>query len=403
MIAQGHAGNVVRLWVVARELPHVIEHERGHLFAVGLADPGKQRVETGFPVFFRPRAFRFGDAIRVQEQRVLGLELEGAAPESVARQHTQRHIVRGRQGADLTVPVDDAGRIVPAVAVFEDAPTAVEDAVEEGYEHAVLVVVGQQIVDVAQALVGHSALQRPAPEQRPAGHHEQRRGDALSRHVADGHSQLVLSQGKEIVEVAADFLGRDHQPVGLVAVRGRKLPRQHRHLHFPGDVELMAEGHQLIPVGQRLTHQRQMLEGLVDGDLEIGEVDGFGDEVECPAIHRGTDVVHVAVGGHDDRADVGFGFVELLEESQAVHDRHIDIRNDHRDVAVAVKFLDGLLTVVREIERQLLPAYAPAKLLQHEGLEVHLVVYHQDLYGFTVRRGRSLGTGFCRFFHVSLR
>ena len=43
-----------------------------------------------------------------------------------------------------------------------------------------------------------------------------------------------------------------------------------------------------------------VLGGLLDGDLEILEVDGLDQEVEGAAVHGHADVARVAVGGDDD-------------------------------------------------------------------------------------------------------
>ena len=51
------------------------------------------------------------------------------------------------------------------------------------------------------------------------GHHEQRRRNSLARHV--GHDEAYLRRvlyGEEIVEVAADFLGRLHGGVDVETV-----------------------------------------------------------------------------------------------------------------------------------------------------------------------------------------
>ena len=51
---------------------------------------------------------------------------------------------------------------------------------------------------------------------------------------------------------------------------------------------------------------------LADSDLEIAEIHGLGDEIECAAIHRRAQIGHVAVGRDDDRAHRRVPFVNSL-------------------------------------------------------------------------------------------
>ena len=73
---------------------------------------------------------------------------------------------------------------------------------------------------------------------------------------------------------------------------------------------------------------------LLERDREVLEVDRLGDEVERAAVERGADVRHVAVGGDDDRAQQRVRLVEVAEQRQTVHDRHVDV-GEH-DVGLAV-------------------------------------------------------------------
>ena len=49
-----------------------------------------------------------------------------------------------------------------------------------------------------------------------------------------------------------------------------------------------------------LLDEGYLLGGLLDGPLEVAQVNGLGGEVEGALVHGAADVVHVAVGGDHD-------------------------------------------------------------------------------------------------------
>ena len=125
----------------------------------------------------------------------------------------------------------------------------------------------------------------------------------------------------------------------------------------------------------------------MDGDFEVVEVDGLGYEVEGAPIHRGADVVHVAVCGDDDGADFGAHAFQLAQQRQAVHDGHVDVRQDESDVGIFMQLGQGFFAVVGEDEVDLALADEAAELLADEQFQVFLVVYHEEAGG----QGRSQG------------
>ncbi len=76
---------------------------------------------------------------------------------------------------------------------------------------------------------------------------------------------------------------------------GREVPGQIR-FGLLGDLPLPVCFAQLV----------QIIEGLLDGDLEVVEGDGFGDEIEGAEVHRGADVRHIAIGGNDHGLQFSF-------------------------------------------------------------------------------------------------
>ena len=121
-----------------------------------------------------------------------------------------------------------------------------------------------------------------------------------------------------------------------------------------------------------------MTQGALYGDPEVLEVDGFCDEVKCAAVHRRTDVFHVAVGGDHDGTDFGVNVGDLLQEGEAVHAGHVNVRKDHINIFVLVEACQGFIAIVSEDKFVLAAADVAAHTLEHEGLEVRFVVYYED-------------------------
>jgi hypothetical protein len=63
----------------------------------------------------------------------------------------------------------------------------------------------------------------------------------------------------------------------------------------------------------RVAHHLDMTDSLIDGHFEITKIDRLGQEIKRAAIHRGTDVAHVAVGGNDDGRFLVLGLLQLLQ------------------------------------------------------------------------------------------
>ena len=76
-------------------------------------------------------------------------------------------------------------------------------------------------------------------------------------------------------------------------------------------------------------------ERLGDGGFQVGEIDRLGQKIERAAVHGGADIAHVAIGRDDDGRNLFARLLQLLQQRQPVHPRHVDIGDDHVDVAVA--------------------------------------------------------------------
>ena len=116
----------------------------------------------------------------------------------------------------------------------------------------------------------------------------------------------------------------------------------------------------------------------VDREVQVPEVERFGDEVESPSVHCRADVLHVVISRNDDGRDVGVDLVYPSEQRESVHLGHVDIRDHHVDVLVLVQSFECVQAVLREEKRIMAGSNVASHPLQHERLEIRLVVNHEN-------------------------
>ena len=128
----------------------------------------------------------------------------------------------------------------------------------------------------------------------------------------------------------------------------------------------------------RLAQSFDVPQCLGDGGFQIAEIDRLGDEIERAAIHRGADIRHVAIGRHDDGGQPAVAFLQLLQQRQAVHPRHIDVADHQIDVAIRFQHRQRLDAVAGEEKLRRSVADLAAEFLHDESLQVGLVIDEQD-------------------------
>ncbi len=133
---------------------------------------------------FGARILCFGNAVRINNERVAGLELRAAFAEVGGRVDAERDAA-GRELFDLAGRAHDERWVVSGVDVLERARPRVELGVEERDEMVGRNVFGKIIVDVAdranQRLLGGGLRVDRRVERR----HQKRRARSLARHVAE--------------------------------------------------------------------------------------------------------------------------------------------------------------------------------------------------------------------------
>ena len=146
---------------------------------------GEVRLEPLGLELLLPRAARLDDAVRVEHQRVAGVEPH---PPASGRRSPRARRARGRRAPPSGVQPaarEPVGRVVAGVDVLELARREVEPGREHGHEHRALVVARELAVHAADGLGDRRGARRERAEQRLRHRHEQRRADALAGDVAD--------------------------------------------------------------------------------------------------------------------------------------------------------------------------------------------------------------------------
>src|ERR1700676_3741160 len=132
---------------------------------------------------------------------------------------------------------------------------------------------------------------------------------------------------------------------------------------------------------RRRAHHLDVAHSLFDGHFEIAEIDRLGQEIERPAVHRGTDVAHVAIGRNDDGRFLFFRLLQFLQQGKAVHPRHIDVGHHHVDMRMILDRGQCFQSVVGEHEGHRAVANLLAEFLQDQSLEIGLIVDEEDRGG----------------------
>ncbi len=183
-------------------------------------------------------------------------------------------------------------------------------------------------------------------------------------------------QRREAGDVGED--GRDIAPVYLHAVAigaggkpcgnlRRKIPRKRR-------MRALGLGLAAPSFAQCL----DVAHGLVDGGFKIAKIDRLGQEIERATIHRGADIAHVAIGRNDDGRFLVFGLLQLLQQGQAVHPRHIDVGHHHVDMRILLNRGQRLQSVMGKHEGHRAVANLLAEFLQDESLKIGLIIDDED-------------------------
>ena len=176
----------------------------------------------------------------------------------------------------------------------------------------------------------------------------------------------------------ADDIGEQHRDV-LAAHRSQRLVLPGEQLDDVGREiarQVVAHALRLVALAANFAQARDLVERLADRQLEVGEVDRLGDEVERAAVHRDSDVGHVAVGRNDHRAQVGR---KPGEQRQSVHHGHVDVGEHELDPGIGRYQAQRLGAVARKLKFVFAGPDLAAKALADQLFEIRLVVDSENL------------------------
>ena len=134
--------------------------------------------------------------------------------------------------------------LVPGVRRDPLAGGDFEHRAPHGYEKVRLVALAELVVHTLQGLRRVFSVLQAGLDQHPGNHHQQRGGHALTGYVRHDKGYVVVVDHKEIVKVAAHFLGRRHagEEAELFSIReGREESGQLAGLDPAGHVQLRSD------------------------------------------------------------------------------------------------------------------------------------------------------------------
>ena len=209
--------------------------------------------------------------------------------------------------------------------------------------------------------------------------HKQRRRDTLAANVTDDQSDVVIIDAEEVVEVTADILCRLHRGIDIQLVtdirEGRENTRQDKLLNLVGCRQVFLQSLQLPMFLLRLMYEFYLLDGFLDGAVQIIHIDRLRGEVEGTVVHGQSDILHVTVGTHHDNAQGRvLHFIDLGQHGQAVHHRHVDVTENNFDVRMIMQHSKTLRTVMSKEELIFATANLPSEILLHQEFDLFLII-----------------------------
>ena len=201
----------------------------------------------------------------------------------------------------------------------------------------------------------------------------QQGGDLDQDHVADQVAETVVGL-LEVVDV-------DHQQRQRPVVAPLAIDLQLQHVV---EMAVVADAGQAVAVGKVLVilpfpghlPQRRRLQDAVDDQHDVVELQGLGDEIGGPGLHRLDGVLDRGEPGHDQERNVLSRFADGLDQGDAVHFRHDQV-GDHQVEIMAGERLQRLGGAVHGRDRKIVEFQ---KILQRFPHRV-VVIDDEDSFG----------------------
>ena len=155
------------------------------------------------------------------------------------------------------------------------------------------------------------------------------------------------------------------------------LPDEGHHLlegiADPDGIALAQKVVEALLEGAVLLDERAPLESLADHAHELRALQGLGQEVDGAVLHGAHGLLHGAEGREEDDVHVGGRLARLLQKLQPREARHLQIREEQVDAALAQP-VEGGLAVGRQHHAIALAGERALETLAHRGI----VVGHQQ-------------------------
>ena len=216
----------------------------------------------------------------------------------------------------------------------------------QGDEHASRVLFQQFVVQLAQDLLGRVTLPGHAAQDRHGHRHEQRRGDAFARHVADGDEHASGAEPQHFEQIAADLLRRlehrVHVQPGLLCLRG-DIRGQETRLNLARDAE--------VPLrrGSHRVRVRLRLQQRPDARLDFEDLEWLREVVVAADLEAAGLVRHVLQRAeeHDGQLASRLRGPQPTADLVAIQIRHDDVEQNEIG-RVPVDGRDSLLAAERD-------------------------------------------------------
>ena len=267
------------------------------------------------------------------------------------------------QGGYAAIGVLEVGVGVTPVGVLQLPGFRVENAQEQGDEHAAGVVLADLVIDPGDD-TGGGVVIRGSRLDHGLGHgHEQGGGDPLAGDVSHADAQFITFDKEVVVEIPADLAGRLQQAVNVKLVPVGKSGegiRHHTQLDIAADIELLLHAF-LLPVdhsvgGLQLVHIMLQGELRLDPGLQQGRVDRLQDIVRGPQVEALRLVGSLTLGGEKNDRYVPCLWIslQLATDLVAIDLRHHDIQQDQVR-CLGLRNLEGDMAIDGHLDLVVIP------------------------------------------------
>ena len=189
------------------------------------------------------RVFSFGDAVAEEHQEISGLDDDAPRVVGGVFEHAEGDAAAGRARDALEPAVAPAQerRQVSRVDVLETAVTGIVEAVEQRDEAGWRTMPRDLDVETGDEPRRLEALVDERAEHREEQRHQERRGTAFAGDVAERDHEPAVGQREDVIEIAADGVGRTRHAAHNRVTRGPDAARQHGELDVARDFEVAFE------------------------------------------------------------------------------------------------------------------------------------------------------------------